>query len=530
MKCSVFATIATSSAWNDLFGLMWSLSKNHPRSDLYLRCDNEIEEKVRQLSDYLPLTIHTDNALQEFSGKNRAYMEAEGSWLRFMAAKADVMLAALESNNNVLFLDCDIVVLRPIYIDERANPDIALSPHFIRKEFIDEYGYFNGGVFWSKSIEAVKRWRDLMPASRYYDQACLENIAREFRCHELDKTHNLSWWRIYQSDQRPGDELNRLSINSIGELCFDDVAVNFVHTHFSVQEGTIGAFNREIIRLVMTGSETWLKILLLRLARGHFDVFIPLQPRAGIWNHRNDSFRELAQLWQEAGLCQSHEIDNNHCWFGHVGGVALYDRPTFEWWDDEIDNAEMVLCGNVRPIHEKCRPWIFWPRRPRIYNETREKLIKESLRTNESVFIGNVENDVQERYRSSADWSTAITDFSLINSTKHVFSQQEYLQRLANSKFGLCLRGYGAKCHREVELMGLGVVPVVTREVDVSSYLNPISSDHHYLSTQSPEGLAASIQVSEHERMQRAEKCLQWYEKYCSVKGSFLSTLSSIFR
>ena len=530
MKCNVFATIATSTAWDDLLGFLLSLNKCHPTSELYLFCDDDIDNKVALLSGFLSLKIQINNELQEFSGKNRASMEADGSWLRFMAAKADVMLAALESNSQVLFLDCDIVVLRPIYIDERANPDIALSPHFIRKEFTDQYGYYNGGVFWSKSVEAVKRWRDLMPTSRYYDQACLEEIAREFRCHELDKTHNLSWWRVYQSDQRPGDELNRLSMNSMGKLCFDNEEVNFIHTHFSVQESTVGAFNREIIRLVMTGTETWLKILLVRLARGSFDVFLPSQPRTGIWNHKNDSFRELARLWQEAGLCQLHEIDNNHCWFGYVGGVALYDRPTFEWWDYEIDNADLVLCGNVRPIHDKCRPWIFWPRHPRIYNETRGKLIRESLRTNESVFIGNVENDVQERYRSSTDWSTVITDFSLVNSAKHAFSQQEYLQRLADSKFGLCLRGYGAKCHREVELMGLGVIPVVTPEVDVSSYVNPISSHHHYLSARSPAEFATAIQVGEHERMQRAENCLQWYEKYCSIRGSFLSTLFSVFR
>ena len=48
------------------------------------------------------------------------------------------------------------------------------------------------------------------------------------------------------------------------------------------------------------------------------------------------------------------------------------------------------------------KPWIFWPRRPMIV----EKVLKQSFlsydeRSIESIFIGNFENNVQEKYRKT---------------------------------------------------------------------------------------------------------------------------------
>ena len=46
------------------------------------------------------------------------------------------------------------------------------------------------------------------------------------------------------------------------------------------------------------------------------------------------------------------------------------------------------------------------------------------------------------------------------------YSQKEYLDLIGSSKFGLCLAGYGPKCNREIELIGMGTVPVFAPEVD----------------------------------------------------------------
>ena len=52
---------------------------------------------------------------------------------------------------------------------------------------------------------------------------------------------------------------------------------------------------------------------------------------------------------------------------------------------------------------------------------------------------------------------------------------------LRRSKYGLCIRGYGKKCHREVECMAWGTVPIITNDVCVSSYINPPKEGVHYI-------------------------------------------------
>ena len=64
----------------------------------------------------------------------------------------------------------------------------------------------------------------------------------------------------------------------------------------------------------------------------------------------------------------------------------------------------------------------------------------------------------KKKYRNNNNWSSVITEFHCTSGNKHKFKQQEYLSKLRTSKFGLCLRGYGSKCHREVELMLLLVL------------------------------------------------------------------------
>ena len=140
--------------------------------------------------------------------------------------------------------------------------------------------------------------------------------------------------------------------------------------------------------------------------------------------------------------------------------------------NNDVKNAKCLLMGNGRVTEEiatlkgngvNAQPWIFWPRRPMIL----EKLLEQpTLSYNErpikTIFIGNYENSTQEKYRNNNNWSSVITEFHCTSGNKHKFKQQEYLSKLRTLKFGLCLRGYGSKCHREVELI-LGTVPLLTQ-------------------------------------------------------------------
>jgi hypothetical protein len=107
----------------------------------------------------------------------------------------------------------------------------------------------------------------------------------------------------------------------------------------------------------------------------------------------------------------------------------------------------------------------------------------------------------------------------------YVFTQKEYLERLTLSKFGLCLAGYGKKCHREVECMATGTVPVVSPEVDMANYSNPPQEGIHYLRVQSPEEAKLVTETMEEAQwLTMSLKCREWFQENASVEGSWLVT------
>jgi glycosyltransferase involved in cell wall biosynthesis len=99
-------------------------------------------------------------------------------------------------------------------------------------------------------------------------------------------------------------------------------------------------------------------------------------------------------------------------------------------------------------------------------------------------------------------------------STPYPYNQTEYLFHLSQARFGLCLRGYGPKCNREIELMAMGTVLIVTPDVDMKNYFDPPVNGDHYLVVRSPDELSRVIQElpdNEWERMSR--NCRDWYRK-----------------
>ena len=96
---------------------------------------------------------------------------------------------------------------------------------------------------------------------------------------------------------------------------------------------------------------------------------------------------------------------------------------------------------------------------------------------------------------------------------------------LANSKFGLCMAGYGKKCHREVECMAMGCVPVCAPEVDMENYANQPREGIHYIRASSPEDAKQKIAaVSEEQWAIMSAACIQWWSDNASAEGSWKLT------
>lgn len=276
------------------------------------------------------------------------------------------------------------------------------------------------------------------------------------------------------------------------------------------------------------------------MQEGKITIFKPINDHpVHKWRHAGDTFRELIDMWEKAGYVDVVETLDSPgvVWMCGEGDVLLYDRPTLEWYPESTAH-NIGLFGNPPPpssnsnnptmTAKKNVPWIFWGRHPKLLEQQIPILYKTyDQRSTESIFIGNIENNIQLQHRSHYsrdEWRNTISHFELNNGHTHKYSQEEYLKLLADSKFGLSIRGYGPKCNREIELLGLGVVPLLTNKVD-TTYYDPLIEGLHYFRTPTADIATHTMKTCSQktwEMMSRAGK--RWYNRNCSTQGSFKTT------
>jgi hypothetical protein len=260
----------------------------------------------------------------------------------------------------------------------------------------------------------------------------------------------------------------------------------------------------------------------------------------GIWNHSGDTFREMVDIWAERGYVEKETTeDSGFCWWGGVGEILLYDRPTTRWWS-EPPSYQMALFGNCPPPDhdmQKLRQsvWSFWPRSPKAVEAihvAKKNLAGYTKRTIMSIFLGKIENGVQHEHRTKYDWSKVIEMFSMpIDSTgaAYPYTQSQYLKKLCVSRFGLCLPGFGPKCNREIEYFACGVVPLVTDGVDMKGYLVPPKEGVHYLRVKTPEDVLRAVhEITPAKWTEMSAAGRDWWLTYASATGLFRLTMTRI--
>jgi hypothetical protein len=251
----------------------------------------------------------------------------------------------------------------------------------------------------------------------------------------------------------------------------------------------------------------------------------------GFFAHAGDSFREIAEEWGRRGYVKCETSSCVNIWLGGIGETLLYDRPTKEWLI-KSPMAEMkwkrALFGNPAPS-QGAQSWAFWPRRPLLVEELVAQgapLKPWEARGKVLVFYGRSENSVQKGHRTRADWSTVCDEFvHLQGSEPYPYTHKEYLELLSNAQFGLCLAGYGFKCHREIECMAMGSVPVCGPDVDMAHYAEPPVEGLHYLRAVDPAAAKAALEKITPDRwMVMSVACRDWWKRNCSIDGLWALT------
>lgn len=240
-------------------------------------------------------------------------------------------------------------------------------------------------------------------------------------------------------------------------------------------------------------------------------IYVPAVRSDGFHKHVGDGFRELVELWHEGGLCTRIFHNGVFCWYGSIGDTLLYDRRGDEWLQTDVPEEEKAY-KKLLVLED----FMNWARRPRLL----EAMTPSSGRRSKNiVFYGHIETARHFRARSSkatgTDWSTACEDFAMPVGSKYEYTQTEYLNRIKDSYYGLCLPGHGPKTNREVEYMALGVIPIFVGGAKPSYGLK---KGKHYFEATTPEEVAATSKQAQTSSMASmdlnvmSKNCRSFYE------------------
>lgn len=251
------------------------------------------------------------------------------------------------------------------------------------------------------------------------------------------------------------------------------------------------------------------------------DIYLPFI-KEGIFRHKDDSFREIVLEWGKRGLVNVIRSNEPYIWWGQKNDILLYDWDTFMWYNKYTPKYNIMLCGNEKKDLKNSSTWIYWAKH--ACNLENLNVVPLSERQITSIFVGRIENEVQAQYRHN-DWKKYIEIFDILVAKEglpYKYTNKEYIDLIRYSKFGLCLRGFGPKCLREIELMACGTIPIITPEVDIFNYYNPPIENIHYIRINKPEDIPIKINaINEEKWKQMSKACVQWYNQNCSVQGSF---------
>jgi hypothetical protein len=187
------------------------------------------------------------------------------------------------------------------------------------------------------------------------------------------------------------------------------------------------------------------------------------------------------------------------------------------------------LAGNpIATEKSNTKPWIFWPRNPRLVEKQAEIERPYSERTDQLVFYGRIENSIQGKFRENiSGWKNICNKFSMPIGVKEPYTlgPQEYLVALQNARYGLCIRGYGPKCNREIELLAMGTIPLITPGVDITSYIEPLIDGINVICVCSPDdAIIKMASISEDKWTSMSKEGKAWWKRNASAEGSWQRT------
>ena len=247
------ATLANKNALDDLKVFFFSLQLwNDTLPNIYIYCDSEIEKYLKTTNPYKG-NIKYKNVLDCYSGLNRKSMEKipgvnfNTLFHDFVIEKTYLMDWVFNFEESILFCDADICFMGPLSeIDNSIK--LGVSHHNIRSYDEEKYGIYNAGFLYASDKTIPTLWRELSKTSHFFEQACIENLVKEFSTSYFifPNTINYGWWRLLQGKESI-EVLKykwtfKREANSCGILVEGSPLLS-IHTHWKTNDKSTKYFN-----------------------------------------------------------------------------------------------------------------------------------------------------------------------------------------------------------------------------------------------------------------------------------------------
>jgi hypothetical protein len=508
MKPNSFCTMCTKRYKEELLCLLLTLSLYHRNESIYILCDKETKEYIKNISPKPKLKMKWYPTLTRYSLLKRSDMEKMGIWCDFQLNKMDIIKHAIEKEGDTLYLDSDMIILDEIN-DIDKDKELGLSPQYLQNEIMEEIGYYNGGMCWCNNTKIIDDWIFFTQNSRYYDQASLDDVYDIYKekTFFFDDNYNFQESRFDKGISSAGEIMKNIFVKN-NKLMYKDKFLKNIHLRFDNEIDNV----RQLFLLRLKEANLYKELLcIFRLINKKWLISLPVD------KEKKRGFRELAFLLNKNNRDLSVKFmdGTKHIWL--QPDILIYDKPGLEWCNSEVATSSLILLGNcstkregkaLKDIGLNVNNINFWPQHPMILERFMENNIKKyDERQNKILYIGNM--NLLPNKRGNEKWRYIIDK----NINNDHLDCKKCLKDIVNSKFAICVNNHQTKSMMMLDMMALGTVPITTKNVDTDNYISPLKEGVHYINALTIKQLKKKLKgIDEVKWREMSESCKTWYK------------------
>ena len=263
------------------------------------------------------------------------------------------------------------------------------------------------------------------------------------------------------------------------------------------------------------------------------------------WRQKKHGFYDVVLEWYLRGKVRIRFGDKGYFWWGGEGEILLMERDLVidlhdkkvdpPRWEGEVAYKHAFFFNQYHIENSRNHKATYFTYSPPELEKVRQALGRKawSERKHASIYAGSIENEAQEFFRNRfSGWDEEIEIYALTDRLRknesYRYSINEYLSLVSLSRYGVCFRGNGPKCFREIEYLSLGTPLIITPGVEVN-YPTPLEEGVHFFRACSRDDIRRITRDTSPEKWDAMSKaCWDWFEEYGTIDKLFSHLLIQI--